>query len=187
MVDPAFQLAQTVQRRLQQTGHRLVLAESCTAGLVASMLGTLPGISNHWCGSLVVYRPESKAEWLSVDRELWMAGGPGIVSEAVALGMARGALAVTHEATLAASITGHLGPDAPPAEDGLIWIGTAVRMLTAVDANAASVTTSALSVRLPVGEGTTAIEQRCSRQKAAACCMLERVLAAIGQHPGEHG
>ena len=48
-------------------------------------------------------------------------------SRQIATQMAHGALAATGEADVAVAITGHLGPDAPPQLDGLIWIGTAIR------------------------------------------------------------
>jgi nicotinamide mononucleotide (NMN) deamidase PncC len=43
--------------------------------------------------------------------------------------MARKVLARTPEADIAASVTGHLGPNAPPALDGLVFIGIAIRSL----------------------------------------------------------
>ena len=46
------------------------------------------------------------------------------VSEPVAREMVIGALAGTHQADIAASVTGHLGPGAPTDQDGLIFVGT---------------------------------------------------------------
>jgi len=104
---------------------RVVFAESCTAGLVAASLATVPGISEWLCGSAVTYRDRTKQHWLGVPEALL--NDPGAVSEVVARQMAHGVLVHTEEADLAWSITGHLGPDAPGALDGVVFIGAATR------------------------------------------------------------
>lgn len=114
-----------IAKLLKTQDRKLVLAESCTAGFVAASLGKLPGISRHLCGSLVTYRDETKANWLKVSAAAL--ADPGPVSEMVARLMAEGALAVTPEADLSASVTGHLGPRAPSGLDGLVFIGVAQR------------------------------------------------------------
>ncbi len=106
---------------------RIVFAESCTAGLVSATLAQNPGISGFHCGSAVTYRNDTKHLWLHVSNALLEPPGPGAVSEAVARAMVQGVLMRTPEADCAAAITGHLGPDAEPAMDGLIWIGLARR------------------------------------------------------------
>ncbi len=104
---------------LKEQDHCIVFAESCTAGLVAASLGRIPGISNWLAGSAVVYQIETKAEWLGVDQTTLK--DPGPVSQIVSEQMVRGVLQKTPQATIAASITGHLGPNAPAAEDGRAW------------------------------------------------------------------
>jgi nicotinamide-nucleotide amidase len=104
---------------------RFVLAESCTSGLAAAVLGRKAGISAYFCGSLVTYRNKSKQNWLDVDPGFLQDDGP--VSEVVAKAMAVAALTKTEEADVAISITGHLGPDAPPELDGLVIIGISIR------------------------------------------------------------
>ena len=47
-----------------------MLAESCTGGLVAATLAQIPGISEHLCGSAVVYRAPTKSAWLGIDQRL---------------------------------------------------------------------------------------------------------------------
>ena len=60
----AAKLAET----LEQLGdQKVVFAESCTCGMAAALLGEVPGISNYFCGSQVVYRDLSKIDWLGVD------------------------------------------------------------------------------------------------------------------------
>ncbi len=118
--------AERAARLLSDSRQRVVFAESCTAGLVSAQLAAIPGISDFHCGSLVTYRNRSKQDWLSIPAKLL--DDPGPVSEIVAAKMAQGALQRTSEADLAISVTGHLGPNAPPPLDGLIFIGTAVRL-----------------------------------------------------------
>lgn len=118
---------------------RFVLAESCTSGLAAAVLGRKAGISAYFCGSLVTYRNKSKQNWLDVDPGFLQNDGP--VSEVVAKAMAVAALTKTEEADVAISITGHLGPDAPPELDGLVIIGISIRN---EDGNASTVSHSFL-------------------------------------------
>jgi nicotinamide-nucleotide amidase len=110
---------------LADANVRLVLAESCTAGLIAASLGAVPGISNVLCGSMVTYRDATKQQWLGVR--------PSVLDEHTAVSwhvaqlMVMGALVATPEADLAAAVTGHLGPNAPPAQDGLVFVGVGQR------------------------------------------------------------
>ena len=140
---------------------RFVLAESCTSGLAAAVLGRKAGISAYFCGSLVTYRNKSKQNWLDVDPGFLQDDGP--VSEVVAKAMAVAALTKTEEADVAISITGHLGPDAPPELDGLVIIGISIRN---EDGNASTVSHSFLLNR----------KSREQRQQEAALLVL-KVLA----------
>ena len=110
---------------LRQRDISLVLAESCTGGLIAATLATIPGISKHFAGSAVVYQIETKASWLGIPHALFE--NPGPVSAEVAIEMAQGVLARTPQAQIAASVTGHLGPDAPAEQDGLMYTAVALR------------------------------------------------------------
>ncbi len=113
-----------IQQLLDCNDQQLVLAESCTAGLAASRLGGVPGISRHFCGSSVVYQEGTKQDWLDISGSLLES--QGAVSEPVARQMALNSLQQTGTATLAASITGHLGPGAPAELDGQIFVGVAL-------------------------------------------------------------
>ena len=106
-------------------GETLVLAESCTGGLAAAALVAVPGASAVLAGSFVTYQEASKAAWLGVPPALF--AGPGVVSAEVAAAMAVGALRHTPHATVAAAITGHLGPHAPADLDGVVWTAAARR------------------------------------------------------------
>ena len=113
--------------RLRDSGDRLVLAESCTAGLVAAELGQIPGISEFLCGSMVVYRTLTKAAWLGISQDSLFDPDIGPVSAQVTLSLAEAVLIQTPEATISASITGHLGPGAPPSLDGQLFFAVARR------------------------------------------------------------
>ena len=117
--------ARRVARLLQQSNHKIVFAESCTAGLVSATLSRIAGISSWHCGGVVTYRNETKAAYLGIDPKVLKRPGP--VSELVARQMAESVLGKTPEATIAASITGHLGPNAPPKLDGLVYVAVALR------------------------------------------------------------
>ena len=127
MSQPLTLLVQEVAGLLRQSGTRVVFAESCTAGLVSAALGRMSGISNFHCGSAVVYRLDTKTRWLGVSEQLLC--DEGAVSAAVAQEMAIGVLERTPEADLSAAITGHLGPNAPPEQDGLVFVALARRSL----------------------------------------------------------
>ena len=88
--------------------HRTVtFAESCTGGLLASMLTKVPGSSNIFHGSLVTYANEIKSAWLGVKEDTLKAFGA--VSEETVEEMLRGALKVA-DADYAIAISGIAGP-----------------------------------------------------------------------------
>jgi nicotinamide-nucleotide amidase len=91
--------------------------------MAACELTKVPGVSAVFCGSAVTYREATKQSWLGVDGETIAA--LTAVSAPVAHQMAAGALSQTPEATIAVSITGHLGPDAPDGFDGVVFIAVA--------------------------------------------------------------
>ncbi len=84
--------------------------ESCTAGLLSSLVGDVPGCSGVFLGSLVTYSNDLKVALAGIDPALVGPGGPGAVSAPTALAMARGGLArlgVDH----CLAITGIAGPE----------------------------------------------------------------------------
>lgn len=111
---------------LKSLAVRVVFAESCTAGLVAARLAAVPGISDHLCGSMVTYRAECKQDWLGIARQT--IEQHSTVHPLITRQMAIGVLERTATADYSAAVTGHLGPDAPPALDGRIYIAIARRI-----------------------------------------------------------
>jgi nicotinamide-nucleotide amidase len=112
---------------LAQQHHRIVLAESCTGGWVAASLACIPGISQWWCGSHVVYRCDSKHRWLGIDNKILDDPSMGPVSELVTQQLAERSLERTSEADIALAVTGDLGPGVPPDKDGIIYCAVSMR------------------------------------------------------------
>jgi nicotinamide-nucleotide amidase len=102
----------------------LVTAESCTGGLMASILTDVSGKAHAFERGFVTYTNDAKAELLGVDRALL--DDPGPVSEPVARAMAEGALK-NSRGDLALSVTGFAGPAGPDDEPGLVHFGLARR------------------------------------------------------------
>lgn len=106
-------------------GILVATAESCTGGMIVSLMTDLPGSSSMVDRGFVTYSNEAKMEMLGVQRETLETHGA--VSEQTALEMAAGALERSR-AGLALSVTGIAGPDGGSAEKpvGLVWFGLAM-------------------------------------------------------------
>jgi nicotinamide-nucleotide amidase len=113
-------LEQAVVRLLATSGKTLACAESITGGGVGARLTSVPGASEVFVGSAVVYTKDAKTSVLGVSPETLE--GPGPVSEECAREMAAGARRV-FGSDLGLALTGAAGPEshggAPP---GVIWI-----------------------------------------------------------------
>lgn len=125
MTRPHEAKARMALAALKQAGARVVLAESCTGGLLAGALTDVPGASAVVERGFVVYSNEAKSELLGVPADLvarW-----GAVSEAVATAMAEGALGAS-PAEIAVAVTGVAGPGGTPSKpEGLVHFACAVR------------------------------------------------------------
>ena len=160
------ELAARISTLLAECRTCVVFAESCTAGLVSASLARVPGISQFLCGSAVTYRETTKTQWLGVPPQVLQTCTA--VSAQVASLMASGVLVHTPEANLAVSVTGHLGPDAPPDQDGLIYIGLAVRAVGGGE----------IIARPPSCHQLLATH-RVARQSEAVACVLARLQAEL--------
>lgn len=98
-------MAEILSGMLKENGWKLGLAESCTGGYMAHMLTQIPGASGYFQGSIVCYQPSAKMDLVAVSQET--IENKGIVSEEVALEMARGA-AKALKADIGFGITGWL-------------------------------------------------------------------------------
>ncbi|MCB1059098.1 MAG: competence/damage-inducible protein A [Calditrichaeota bacterium] len=99
-------------------------AESCTGGLVASLLTDTPGASRWLARGVITYSNDVKQELLGVKAETL--DNHGAVSEETVREMAEGALR-TSGANWAVSLSGVAGPDGGTADKpvGTVWIGIA--------------------------------------------------------------
>lgn len=105
---------------------RLVTAESCTGGMLASTLTDIPGASDVFERGFITYSDASKADLLGVPPTI--IAKHGAVSAEVAEAMARGAL--DHgNADIAIAITGVAGPTGGTKKKpvGLVYLAVASR------------------------------------------------------------
>ncbi|RJY08449.1 CinA family protein [Aurantiacibacter aquimixticola] len=105
--DDIAELAQRVVDENREAGRKIVLAESCTGGLVASALTEIAGSSAVLDRGFVTYSNEAKQESLGVPLDIIEAFGA--VSVACAFAMAQGALERSG-ADVAVAISGIAGP-----------------------------------------------------------------------------
>jgi PncC family amidohydrolase len=91
----------------------IVTAESCTAGMLSTLLSEAPGASEHLHGGFVTYTKENKTKVLGVSEHL-LTEKSAVCTE-VTIAMAEGALRRS-PADLAVAVTGVAGPE--PDEDG---------------------------------------------------------------------
>lgn len=103
---------------------RLATAESCTGGLIASLLTDMEGVSHVFERSFVVYSDEAKREMLGVPAQ--SLDEYGAVSKEVAIHMAEGALSRSR-ADIALSVTGFAGPPPGNEEEGLVHFACACK------------------------------------------------------------
>ena len=116
----------------------------------------------------MTYRNETKQEYLGIDPATLKR--PGAVSEKVARLMAERVLERTPEATIAAAVTGHLGPHAPERLDGVVFL--AVRMREAFTAQSGGASMIVRRLKLPdLG--------RDARQRLAVEAVLQLVVETL--------
>lgn len=118
-------LEAVVGQALRQHRATLAVAESCTGGLLAERITSVPGSSNYFQGGFITYTNRMKVELLGVSEE--RLARHGAVSPEIADAMAIGARRRTG-ATFALSITGVAGPEESPNEAapvGTVYVGLA--------------------------------------------------------------
>ena len=119
-------LARELADALNARGLRALSVESCTGGMVAAYLTSLPGSSDWFEGAFVTYRLSAKQRMVGVSAGLLERHGA--VSEPVARAMAEGGLTAS-EADLSVAITGVAGPSGGDVVTpvGTVWFAWAVR------------------------------------------------------------
>jgi nicotinamide-nucleotide amidase len=102
----------------------LATAESCTGGLLGSLLTDVEGASHAFERGFIVYSEAAKCELLGVARD--QIDRCGAVSREVAIAMAEGAIRGSH-ADIALSVTGFAGSTDDGGEAGLVHFACARR------------------------------------------------------------
>ncbi len=111
-----LQQAESLLETFRTKNRHIILAESCTGGLLSALITEIPGASDVFLGSFVSYHNAAKASWLNVPEDLLHKHGA--VSAEVAAAMAEGALAraeamhasLKDQPIISLSITGIAGP-----------------------------------------------------------------------------
>jgi nicotinamide-nucleotide amidase len=120
--DDQTDLAAVVLGALRARHARLVVAESCTGGLLGARITSIPGASDVFIGGVVAYDNVVKSGTLDVPPELLEQHGA--VSEAVVSAMAEG-VQRQFAVDAALAITGIAGPGGgtPEKPVGTVWLG----------------------------------------------------------------
>ena len=116
--------AERAMRRLCDKELTVATAESCTGGLLASLLTDIEGCGHGFDRGFVAYSGKAKQELLGLPAEL--VDENDAVNADVAKAMAEGALGRC-EADIALSVTGFAGPAGGNCEEGLVFMACARR------------------------------------------------------------
>jgi nicotinamide-nucleotide amidase len=117
--DETQEATRRLLQKASERGLRLATAESCTGGMLASLLTDVQGVAHAFERGFVTYTNEAKNEMLGVP--MAAIEEKGAVSREVAVAMAEGALARSR-ANIALSITGFADRGDEP---GLVHFGCA--------------------------------------------------------------
>lgn len=117
-------ITEVVAQLLLEKNLTLSTAESCTGGMLAESLTTVPGSSAYYLGSIVSYANSVKTQLLGVSQDLLEKHGA--VSREVGLAMAQ-RIKVLTGSDLGIGITGIAGPEGGTSEKpvGLVYIALA--------------------------------------------------------------
>lgn len=96
---------------------KIATAESCTGGLLASLLTDVEGASHAFERGFIVYSEEAKCELLGIARD--QIDVCGAVSREVAIAMAQGTIRQS-AADISLAITGYAGPTNDGGEEGVV-------------------------------------------------------------------
>jgi nicotinamide-nucleotide amidase len=122
--DQVDRAARVVLEKACDRNLTLATAESCTGGLLASLLTDVEGASHAFERGFVVYTDAAKSELLGIPLE--DIERHGAVSAEIARAMAEGALKASG-ADMAIATTGFAGPGAPGDEPGLVHFACACK------------------------------------------------------------
>lgn len=119
--DTPLTLAKHLLLKLQEDKLKITTAESCTGGMIASLLTKEAGASSSFEAGFVTYSNEMKTELLAVTQQ--SLSQHGAVSREVVIEMAKGALKRS-SADFAIAVSGIAGPDGGTKEKpvGTVWL-----------------------------------------------------------------
>jgi PncC family amidohydrolase len=127
-MQPKFFLENQIGVFLQKLGLKLILAESCTGGLISHRITNIPGSSDYFLGCHVAYSYEAKETWLGVRHATLSQFGA--VSRETVIEMACGARSSLQnyfslEKVIGISVSGIAGPGGgtPDKPVGTVWVG----------------------------------------------------------------
>ena len=100
-------LLNNLQQLCIEKGVSVVVAESCTAGLIASKLASLPGSSSYFKGGVIAYQNEIKSKVLGISQSI--IDEKTEVSDEVVAQMAEGVLK-KFDSDFAIATSGYAGP-----------------------------------------------------------------------------
>lgn len=114
------ELIKKIHSDFRDAGLKLSVAESCTGGLIAHLLTSLPGASVFFDSSIVCYSNQSKMKLLGIRKSV--INMHGVISEEMAREMAI-SIRERRKTDYSLSITGNLGPDVlEDKKAGLVYI-----------------------------------------------------------------
>jgi nicotinamide-nucleotide amidase len=114
-------LAEYVVALLIENNKKITLAESCTGGLIASLITQVSGASHVFEAGFVTYSNHMKTKLLNVSTQTLVSNGA--VSEKTVLAMAKGALNKA-DADVVIAVSGIAGPDGGSNDKpvGTVWL-----------------------------------------------------------------
>lgn len=125
MLEIVQEQARKINEELRVRGLSMATAESCTGGLIASAITSVPGSSEIFKGAVVAYSNDIKNRVLGVPDE--MLQKYGAVSEHVVAAMVKGACNLM-KCDCGVAISGIAGPGGGTAEKpvGTVWLAVSV-------------------------------------------------------------
>ncbi|WP_206485457.1 CinA family nicotinamide mononucleotide deamidase-related protein [Thalassotalea sp. G2M2-11] len=119
-------MAELVLAELVKQKQSITTVESCTGGLIASLLTNIAGASQAFEAGFVTYSNQMKSQMVGVCEQTL--NTHGAVSEQVVIEMAKGALERTH-ADYAIAVSGIAGPEggSPDKPVGSVWLTIATK------------------------------------------------------------
>jgi len=119
--DTPLSLAKHVLLKLKEKNLKITTAESCTGGLIASMLTQESGASQSFEAGFVTYSNAMKSKLLAVEEKTL--NNHGAVSKATVLAMAKGAL-LQSSADMVVAVSGIAGPEGGNKDKpvGTVWL-----------------------------------------------------------------